>query len=118
MSRVDCLHWFVIESNWGNLSNIGLNAGWGNGYVKLPKSHPLFGEDYDVISEKIKWQGNELTYADFDGKYYTVGFDTNHYGMDQYNWSKSRVEKEAERLSVALFKYWLKSERKIQSISG
>lgn len=37
----------VRENKWVN-RNIS-NYGWGNGYVAVPKEHPLFGMDYDSV---------------------------------------------------------------------
>ena len=41
-----------------------------NGYVTVPKSHPMYGNDYDDVDQEV----TELTYGN-KGKF---GFDTNH----------------------------------------
>ena len=38
---------FVIKNDWLN----GMCHGWGNGYVAIPKEHPLYGKHY---SDKVK----------------------------------------------------------------
>lgn len=52
-----------------------------NGYVKIPKGHPWYNQDYDNI---ICEAHGGLTYAsndsDFLGEGFWIGFDTLHYG--------------------------------------
>jgi len=49
---------FIIENTW----LMGMDRGWGNGYVAIPENHPLFGKDYnDKIKcdlSKVKFNGN------------------------------------------------------------
>ena len=100
---------FVKENTW--LSS--LDVGWGNGYVIIPKGHPLHGKGYDDIDVSVHggltFSGpvNELDNSkeggwfeikpkDKDG--WVIGFDTAHYGDNKMNWSKERVLKETQLL--------------------
>lgn len=51
-----------------------------NGYVAIPKGHPLHGNTYDDISYHVEVHGG-LTYADVDEKTgeWVVGFDCHHW---------------------------------------
>jgi len=40
---------FIREITW--LGSI--ETGWGNGYVAVPKEHPLYGKDYNNIDIDI-----------------------------------------------------------------
>jgi len=95
----------------------GMDFGWGNGYVLLPKNHPLYGEDYDAVSVNtidihggltygcefdsnhfIKWiNSREIdgdvtmnNYQKFNG-YWMFGFDTSHLGDSLLTCPKSYV---------------------------
>lgn len=57
-------------------------AGWGNGYIGLPKDHPWYGKHYDDIDVDVH---GGLTYSEDhkpkhepDGLWW-IGFDTGHY---------------------------------------
>lgn len=83
--------------------------GWGNGYVLIPKDHPLHGTYYDDINIDVH---GGLTFSDLvdanmiekweldagdEGKW-CVGFDTAHYSDNLIDWPKERVQEEAERM--------------------
>ena len=99
---------FVIENTWLP----GMNHGWGNGYVIIPKGHALHGKHYDEIdvdvhggltfSEPAKEckEWHDLEKDDLDG--WIVGFDTAHYSDNMANWSKARVVRETKRLKNQL----------------
>lgn len=85
--------------------NVIINRGWGNGYVCLPKEHKFFGKDYDEIHEltNINIHGG-LTFSAQEGEYWTVGFDTAHFGDDKTKWTKELVLKETLKLQEQLNK--------------
>lgn len=91
--------------------------GWGNGYVVIPKDHPLNGLDYDTIHDKYdidvhggltfsasakelkeeNWLPNNIEVKDGD---WIIGFDTGHYGDSLSRWpSEESVIDEANRLA-------------------
>lgn len=72
-----------------------LNRGWGNGYVALPKEHPCFGKSYYDIDVKVH---GGLTYAEMEGDFWVVGFDTAHAFDSMEKWPKEKVEEETIRL--------------------
>jgi hypothetical protein len=113
--------------------------GWGNGYVLLPKNHPYYGIDYDsvnlnahggltfsreFISENfLKWvEGLEFdgditikNFKEVDG-YWMFGFDTSHYGDNEYNCTKSYVMNETIDLMNQCLDDSVKSIRKYNAI--
>jgi hypothetical protein len=106
----------IRENTWLTRDIPGLSFGWGNGYVLIPKDHPLHGVDYDNI--KVDVHGG-LTFAgpitaqivkdweldpEDEGKW-CVGFDTAHYRDDILTWPKERVKQETERLKDQLMNY-------------
>ena len=91
------------------------NLGWGNGYVVLPKEHPLHGIHYNDIPEShYVWVHGGITYSesakncsksvvemlDLDGSEWVFGFDTAHGGDNAQNWSKSAVLAELQRFAA------------------
>lgn len=94
---------------------VGLSTGWGNGYVVIPKGHPLHGKYYDDLSVDIHggltFSGNvdELNKKDWpeiidqDKGGWVVGFDTAHSGDDLTRWpDESSVMVEANNLKKQL----------------
>lgn len=89
--------------------------GWGNGYVIVPKGHPVHGMHYDDIHDKfdIDVHGG-LTFSDSaktlkeqgwlpdvgaEDTDWILGFDTAHYGDSMVRWPDERsVLQEANRL--------------------
>lgn len=103
----------LIKEN--NFPNLGfMSTGWGNGYVLIPKSHPLHGKHYDDIDVDVHggltfselvdddmiehWE--ELT--DKDKGMWMVGFDTAHLGDSIHKWPKKAVQQETDRLMEQL----------------
>lgn len=108
---------FVKENTW--LTRALHDCGWGNGYVTIPKEHPLHGKDYDTIhaiipslsinggltfagaADDLEWdeipKGSEGNWV--------VGFDTAHSWDTLEKWSKEKVMEEAEKLKVQLLEY-------------
>jgi len=78
----------LVENTWLPSSD---TQGWGNGYVFIDNSHPLYGVPYDEIHltdygappggiTYAEWSNN-LGENDWDlksGKYWVLGFDTAH----------------------------------------
>jgi len=108
---------FVKENTW--MLNISRNFGWGNGFVVIPKGHPLWGKNYHEIydlmpeldvhggllfsefADELDWP--ELDEKDKDG--WVVGFTTLHYGDRFTLWNHERVLSETERLKKQLENY-------------
>jgi hypothetical protein len=67
---------------------IGGNLGHRCGYIGLPKSHPLYGKNYDYISSEMNIQvhGGWTYFGNGHGTYpvesnlWWIGFDCGHYG--------------------------------------
>jgi len=97
-------------------SHIPGMGGWGNGYVIIPKEHPMHNKHYDEINnhvdvhygltfsetvdEDIKQNWPELSDANLGDT--VVGFDTLHYGDDEFKWPYEAVVAETERLKTQL----------------
>lgn len=109
---------FIKENKW--LTKAFMSFGWGNGYVLLPKTHPLHGKNYNdidvdvhgglTLSELIVerdieggWGEGQLDLEDV-GKW-CVGFDTAHAWDNSENWTKEDVLQETERLRDQLNTY-------------
>jgi hypothetical protein len=102
----------VLENTW--LS--GMTTGWGNGYVCVPKEHPLYGIDYsDERVYSLDVHGGvtfseEVTEEDLERLSLPVqtldmwcfGFDTAHYGDTPVKWTKEAVELETLSLKEQL----------------
>lgn len=80
----------------------GTDHGWGNGYVKIPKGHWLYGLSYDTVNEWVDVHYG-LTYAAKEEGCWVFGFDTAHYKDTLSKWPKEAVENETIRLSQQLF---------------
>ena len=109
---------FIKEINFMKRDS-HLDFGWGNGYVAIPKGHPLHGIDYDKIHDLIPdlTVNGGLTFSDnadnlnwdelpekSEGSW-VVGFDTLHIYDTLDKWSKEAVMEEAERLKNQLSDY-------------
>ena len=110
---------FIKENRWLRRSSF-MDFGWGNGYVVIPKGHPLHGKDYNTIHDlmpKLEVNGG-LTFADSVSNLNTweeipkgykggwvVGFDTAHSYDTLEIWSKEKVMEEAENLKNQLLEY-------------
>ena len=109
----------IVEVTWTHPLLEGY--GWGNGYVIIPKGHPLYGKDYRTIHKmmpELDVHGG-LTYSTTvdteiirhmnldqeDRGQWIVGFDTLHYGDTAEYWTKKRVQGETNRLKKQLMSY-------------
>lgn len=110
---------FVKENSWLPRGSF-MDFGWGNGYVVIPKGHPLHGKSYDEIHNLIpNLQINGgLTFSDDADSLTTwdeitedciedwvVGFDTAHCWDTLEKWSKEAVLEETEMLKNQLLDY-------------
>ena len=93
----------LIENTWLT----GLNHGWGNGYVVIPKGHPLFKMEYDEIDEEvnIRIHGGLTFSGPMKGHDWVIGFDTAHLGDTQEKWTKEAVQKETDFLLQQILDY-------------
>lgn len=93
------------------VASFGLEVGWGNGYVLLPKDHIFYGIHYDEINQHIHVHGgltfsslvdedlkNNFGLEDSDIGSWIIGFDTAHYRDNLTTWPKERVQRETEAL--------------------
>lgn len=91
--------------------------GWGNGYVALPNTHPMFGIDYNDIPVYVlgglsfgEYIHDELSAfkcgfpASFVG-HYVVGFDTTHYNNNEENHPIEYVLAETKSLAKQLERF-------------
>ena len=108
---------FIKENNW--LRRDIVDFGWGNGYVVIPKGHPLNGIDYEEIHDLIpslevnggltfSKSANDLNWDELpsdseDG--WVVGFDTAHDWDTLEMWSKEAVMEETKKLKTQLEGY-------------
>lgn len=100
----------LIENTWLSM----MEHGWGNGYVIIPKGHPMHGKPYDDIDVEVhggltfaetgknaKEQFTlPITKADFDS--WVVGFDTAHYMDTMQRWPRQAVKDETMNLKKQL----------------
>lgn len=91
----------------------GMNHGWGNGYVIIPKGHKMHGVGYDDIPVDVH---GGLTFSEHideelqkawgldesDIGNYIVGFDTAHYQDNLQRWPEESVQLETDRLKQQL----------------
>ena len=100
------MRWFVKKA-------VMPGYGWGNGYVVVPKGHPLYGVDnyeyylsihggvtFCSFGKDIDWP--EVNLRDDD---WVIGFDTAHSYDRSSDWSKSSVVKETKRLIKLVDQY-------------
>ena len=117
MSNSKLCEAFVLESTWVPEY---IQRGWGNGYVIINSTHPLFGKDYtESCTSTIEAHGG-ITFSGIGsslgdhlpGKFkgcedlWVFGFDTAHYGDTKENWPKEAVIAETDRLREQLLKMY------------
>ena len=106
------VQYFCVENEQYTTGTYVVERGWGNGYLVIPKEHPLWGVHYDVINEsshllphggwtfsqfyhKMKNQSNkfitEESFFEFNKDDWIIGFDTAHYNDNLDNWPKKEV---------------------------
>lgn len=98
----------------------GMEVGYANGYVAVPKDHPFFGKGYDDVDINIH---GGLTFAtsgdnickdlpetevldgclyDLDEDWWVFGFDTCHHSDSLKNWPREAVIDETLNLKKQL----------------
>lgn len=102
---------FIRENTW----LMGMDRGFGNGYVLIPVGHSMHGKHYDDIPVEVH---GGLTFSELvdkemvetwkldkeDEGTWCVGFDTAHYKDNSTNWPEERVKEETEKLKDQLIK--------------
>ena len=95
--------YFINEFDKELLTYLKGKIGWGCGYIALPKTHPWFNKSYDDIKVDIHVG---LTYAALSDSQYSdiglnlwvVGFDTAHYSLTPFKYTKDYVLQETRNL--------------------
>lgn len=118
------MKYFIKESTFGR----GLiEFGWGNGYVCIPRWHPLYKMEYNDIYDIVDLSCNGgLTMSEHASKLtnweeipkdcmncWIIGFDTAHYKDTLERWPESKVLEEAASLAAQIkskniIKLWYK----------
>jgi hypothetical protein len=101
------MKWYVIKNReWKNSNGfLVIKKGWGNGYVAVPPTHPVYKMDYDSVYVDVH---GGLTCSqlgngqDAPKNWWVFGFDTAHYNDSLENWPKEAVEAETKRLYCQL----------------
>ena len=107
---------FIVGSGMKIGGFLGLEVGWGNGYVGVPSGHPWYGCHYEDIDLQLQRPiHGGLTYSEW-GKpggedrgwysYWWVGFDTAHYGDDLKRCPYEYVVNETEELRLQAEASW------------
>jgi hypothetical protein len=82
--------------------------GWGNGYVFIDFSHPLWGDEAKrelfpiCIHGGITFNQKVDRHDWIPGSHWGIGFNTAHYNDTLQNWPKERVELETKELFCQL----------------
>jgi hypothetical protein len=105
------MNYFVCKTS----KLLSLETGWGNGYISLPPSHPLYEKHYNNINDNDEYfiPHGLWTYSNYfssfnknhisliyfndieiNDKDWILGFDTSHLGDNPKNWNKNKVIKE------------------------
>lgn len=77
------IHWM---GNW---------PGWGNGYVYIPKGHPYYEKDRNEIPYEVH---GGVNFAEPDGDWWVIGWDTCHSYDTLETWPEERVRAENAKL--------------------
>lgn len=100
-----CCIYFIKESPLNNFGFQLYSIGWGNGYVGVSQGHPWYQQE-DPVTETYVPGG--WTFAQFQfykrKRYWVLGFDTAHFGMNEFNYSETIVRQITQEL-------WLESMR-------
>lgn len=94
---------WVLENSY-HRTTVLKHSGWGNGYVMVDPTHPLYGMHYDDISyNQIKVHGG-LTYStkDSESEGWVFGFHTSNWDDRIEQWPKEVVIEETKRLMAQL----------------
>lgn len=94
---------FTRENTWmGDY----IDFGWGNGYVAIPETHPLYEKDYnDEECSNLRAHGG-VTYSRSEKingvKYWVFGFDTAHAWDNKDNCPEQYVIAETREFAAQL----------------
>ena len=87
----------------------GCNTGWGCGYVLIPLNHPfadvkmLLNND-TYFYPQISGFSEEITFAEVEGEFLVIGFDTAH-SWNNSTHNKNFVEQKANELKNFIDNY-------------
>jgi hypothetical protein len=98
----------ILENNIGR--------GWGCGYVFIPLNHPflvkrLLNND-TYFYPQVEGFSEEITFAENEGDYLQIGFDTYHSWNTPENSPKSFVIEKTEELKKCIESYTLTDAKK------
>lgn len=95
-----------------------MEFGWGNGYVLIPRNHPLHEKHFDEINNHVSVHGGLTFSRMITGKNYKfyglskrhlgkwmIGFDTGHYMDNMRNCPRGLVLQETYLLKEQLKNY-------------
>lgn len=92
------------------------STGWGCGYVKIPVSHPFYVKrllsNDDYFYPQINGFSEEITFAEVEGNYLKIGFDTAHIYNNMQNSGKDFVEQKANELKSFVDAYNMEDAKK------
>ena len=77
--------------------------GWGCGYIRIPRGHPFFQKEKDVINNQISFPGDGVTFAKMEDGYWVVGFHTS-WGYFNPSYDRKFVETETKRIATEIHK--------------
>lgn len=83
---------------WKNGTKRSKKYQWRTGYILLPKGHQLEGKDYDQDwADEVVVHGG-VTYADWEGDRWEIGFDCMHARDNIDTWTLEQVRAQLLRL--------------------
>lgn len=94
---------WVLKKTYNSFTNFKY-GGWGNGYVMVDPTHPLYGVEYDDVPyDKIDVYGG-LSYSkkDSESEGWVFGFHTSNWDSTMEKWPKEAVIEETKRLMAQL----------------
>lgn len=104
------VHVVIIKTT--HLNREYSDFGWGNGYVIVPKGHPLYEKDYFDIDVKCHHGLTYSNYSEFMSKHlyncpdgWMIGFDTAHYQDTLDKWPMTAVLDHAYDLADQVINY-------------
>ena len=114
------INYFCVENEQINGTTYAIERGWGNGYLVLPKGHPLWELHYDQINQSPymeahggwtfsnsysnlkKMKDKMITDGhsfEFNSDDWIIGFDTAHHNDSLRNWPRKEVFKHIRELA-------------------
>lgn len=119
---------FIRKNTWLH----GGGHGWGNGYVVVHKSHPLYGLDEGEVDPKIPYIHGGITFSsplkkiEWDifpvvenpEEWWVYGFDTAHLTDSLEVWTREKVSEETKMLKKYFEKFSLEGEPVLINVSN